>query len=103
MDETSRVRCIQGVGDLAADDKSAGRIERTSHRERLVSVPSTKSHREVEATADVAGVVDRHHVWVLERHRKLRLTREAFAEALIQRKLGRHQLQRATVRLSRKS
>ena len=52
------------------------------------------AHREVEATVDVACVVDRHDVWVLERHGEFRLAREALAETLIERQLRRHQLQR---------
>ena len=95
MDETLRVRRIQGLRDLAADGKRPGLVERPFGAEERPQVCSLDvAHREVEATVDVAGVVDRHNVRVLERHGELRLAREALAEALIQRQLGRHQLQR---------
>ena len=95
MDETFRVCRIQGVRDLAADGKRARRVERPLRvKERPQVCSLDVAHREVEATVDVACVVDRHHVRVLERHREFRLAREALAEALIQRQLGRHQLQR---------
>jgi len=95
MHEAVRVCRVQGVRDSAADGKRAGRGERTFGVEERPQVCSLDvAHREVEATVDIARVVDRHHVRVLERHRELRLAREAFAEALIQRQLRRHELQR---------
>src|SRR5206468_3625882 len=53
-----------------------------------------EAHREVEATGHVAGVVDRHDVWMLERDGELGLPGEAFAEALVERQLRRDELQR---------
>ena len=95
MDETFRVCRIQGVRDLAADGERAGRVERALGAQERPQIRSLdEAHREVEATVDVACVVDRHDVRVLERHGELRLAREAFAEALIERQLGRHELQR---------
>ena len=95
MDEALRVRRIERVRDLAADGKRAGLVERPLRREERPQVRSLDvAHREVETAVDVACVVDRHHVRVLERHGELRLAREALAEALIERQLGRHQLQR---------
>ena len=95
MDEAARVRRIQSVRDLAADGERAGRLERALRAEQRAQVGSLDvAHRQVEAPVDVARVVDRHHVRVLERHCELRLAREARTEALIQRELGRHQLQR---------
>ncbi len=95
MDEAARVRRVQRVRDLAADGERARRVE---HSLRVQQRPQVRSldaaHREVETTVDVAGVVDRHHIRMFERHGELRLAREAFAETLIQRQVGRHQLER---------
>ena len=65
MDEASRVRCIQGVRDLAADGKGSGRVERTVALEERLQIRSLdEAHRKVKAAVDVACVVDRHDVRV---------------------------------------
>ena len=83
MDETVRVGGIQRVRDPAADGQRARLVEPPSlAQERAQVRPFDIAHREVETTVDVAGVVDRHDVRVLERHGELRLAREALAESL---------------------
>ena len=72
----------------------AGSSAPSARRSALQVRSLDEAHREVEAAVDVARVVDRHDVRVLERHGELRLAREALAEALVERQLGRHQLQR---------
>src|SRR5262249_14584104 len=49
-------------------------------------------HREVQTAVDVAGVVDRNHIRMLQRHDQLGLACEAFAEALVERKRRRDEL-----------
>ena len=51
-------------------------------------------HREIDAAVDVARVVDRDDVRVLERHHELRLAREALAEAIVARQGRRDELER---------
>ena len=89
------MRRIERVRDLAADRERAGGVERALRAQERPEVRALdEAHREVEAAVDVAGVVDRNDVRVLERHRELRLAREALVEALVERELGRDQLQR---------
>ena len=95
MDEALRVRRVERVRDLCDDRERARRIERALRAQELAQVGALhEAHDEVEAAVELARVVDRHDVRVLERHRQLRLAREALAEAFVGRELGRHQLQR---------
>jgi hypothetical protein len=65
--QPSGVGGLQGGRDLTADRQRAGRIERSFGAKKRPEVGSLDiSHREVEPIADVAGVVDRHHVRMLE-------------------------------------
>jgi hypothetical protein len=95
MDESLRVRGIECVRDLAADREGTGRVERVFRAQEPSQIRSgDEAHREVEATGDVTGVVDRHDVWMLERNGELCLPGEAFAEAFVECQLGRDELQR---------
>ena len=95
MDETFRVCRIESVRDLAADGERAGRVERALGAQQRTQIRTLdEAHRQVEATVDVACVVDRHDVRVLERHGELRLAGEAVVEALIEGQLRRDELQR---------
>ena len=95
MDESLRVCGIECVRDLAAEREGTGRLERALRAQELSQIRSgDEAHCEVEATGHVTGVVDRHDVWMLERDGELCLPGEAFAEAFVERQLGRQQLQR---------
>src|SRR5262245_45779425 len=95
MNETTRMGVVQRVRDLTADRKRARRLECAFGTQELAEIGSDdKAHREVEAPGDLAGVVHRHNVRMLERHSKLRLPREALAEAFVDSELGRHELER---------
>jgi hypothetical protein len=86
---------VQRACHLAADRQCSGRFERTFRAQQLAKVgPDDEAHRQVEAAVDVAGVVDRHHVRMLERHRELGLSGEPLAEAVVELELGRNQLER---------
>ena len=52
------------------------------------------THREVQAAVDLAGAVDRHDVRMLERRCELGFAQEAVVEALVEREIGRDELQR---------
>jgi hypothetical protein len=95
MHEAARVGGIQGGGDLSANRKSADWLERPLAAQEGSQIRSLdEAHREVEAAVDVASVVDRYDIRVLEGHRNLRLARETVPEAIVERQLGRDELQR---------
>ena len=95
MHEALRVRGVERVRDLCDDRERARRIERALRAQELAKVGALhEAHDEVEAAVELARVVNRHDVRVLERHRELRLAREALAEAFVRGELGGHQLQR---------
>ena len=93
--ETARVRGVERCGDLRADGDRPGRLERALRSEQRAKVGAVhEPHREIDTAVDVAGVVDRDDVRVLERHHELRLARESLAEAIVARQGRRHQLER---------
>ena len=95
MDEPAGVRCVERRGDLRADRDRPGRLERALGPEQGAEVAAVhEPHREVDAAVDVARVVDRDDVRVLQRHHELRLAGEALAEPLVPRQGGRDELQR---------
>ena len=60
------------------------RLERALGAQEQAEVGAVNEpHREVDATIDVAGVVDRDHVRMLKRHDELGLAGKALAEALV--------------------
>ena len=63
--------------------------------EQLLEVgPLDVAHRDVDEAAEVAGVVDRDDVRVVDRGDRLRLADEPFAELLAAAEVGREGLQR---------
>ena len=95
VDEALCVCRIERARNLPADRERAGGFERGLRREQRFEVGSLdEPHRQEETAVDVPGVVDRNDVRMLERHRELRLTGEALVEALVQRELGRDELER---------
>jgi hypothetical protein len=58
------------------------------------SVPSAAMSAPRSVPVDLARLVDRDHVGVVDRRRELRLALEALAEARVVRALGRDQLER---------
>ena len=96
--EARGVRGVERRRDLArrSPGLAPGRaLPRSQERPEVGAVD--EPHREVEAAVDVAGVVDRDHVRMLERHRELGLAGEPLAETLVQRESGATSLS-ATVR-----
>ena len=57
-------------------------------------MPVDVAHRDVQLARDLAGVVDRDDVRVVDRGGQPGLAQEALAEALVLRELGREDLQR---------
>ena len=95
MNEALRVRRVERVRDLRDDREPAPRLESTLLAEQRAQVRSLdEPHHEVQLAVELARVVDRHRVRVLERHRELGLALEALSEALVEREVRRDQLQR---------
>ena len=93
--EAACVRSVQRGRDLRADrDRPAGSSAPFGSEQRAEIAAVHEPHREIDAPVDVARVVDRDDIRVLERHHELRLAREALAEALVPGQGRRHQLQR---------
>ena len=93
--EALRMGGVQCARDLSADRQRPGRLERMLGAQQLCEVGSDdEAHGQVEAAVDIACVVDRHDVRMLERHRELGLPGEPLAETLVERELGRDELER---------
>jgi hypothetical protein len=94
VDEAVGVGGVQGGGDLSADRDGACRLELALRSQQRLEVCAVDvAHDEVELPVDLACVVDRHHVRVLERRRRLGLGEEAGPEALVLGELRDDQLQ----------
>ena len=86
VDEPASMRRVQGVGDLARDRDRARRLERAlAPEERLEVRALDEAHRDEQAIVGLAGLVDRHHVRMVERRRDPRLAQEALAKARVLR------------------
>ena len=82
VDEPARVRSVERARDLATDGERPLRLERAFLGEqRLQFAAGDVAHSQVELPVDLAGVVDRDNVRVLERSCNLRLRQEPLAEA----------------------
>ena len=81
VDETAGVRRVERVCDLRHDLERPRRGQRAlSPEERAKVRPRDVAHGEEEAPVGLAGVVDRHHVRVIEARRELRLAEQPLAE-----------------------
>ena len=86
VDEPASMRRVQGVGDLARDRDRARRLQRAlAPEERLEVRALDEAHRDEQAIVGLAGLVDRHHVRMVERRRDPRLAQEALAKARVLR------------------
>jgi hypothetical protein len=95
VDKALCVRRVQRICDLSTNRERPDRRESALRAQQSPQIRALdEPHGEVEAPVDLAGVVDRYHVRVLERHRELRLAGEAFAKVLVECELGRNELQR---------
>ena len=79
--EPARVRGVERGRDLGADRDGALRLEAPlALQQRLELAPLDVAHGDVQLAVDLAGVVDRDDVGMLQRGRQLGLGQEAFAE-----------------------
>jgi hypothetical protein len=93
--EPTRVRGVERRGNLRTDRHRASRLERSRGPKKRTEVGAVyEPHREIDVAVDVAGVVDRNHIRVFQRHDELGLAGEALAETLVERKSGRDELDR---------
>jgi hypothetical protein len=84
MHEAGRVRGIEPVCDLSSEtDRALGIQPALSPKELSQVEPVHELHREVEDAVLLTGVDDRYDVRVIEARRRLGLTQEAPAEALV--------------------
>ena len=94
MDQAGGVRRVEGVRDLADPVERLVGLHRPRGREHGREVLAAhEAHREEERAVELARVVDRDHVRVVERRRQARLAQEAVAEVGVARQLGHEHLQ----------
>jgi hypothetical protein len=93
MDETTSVGGVERGGDLAADRNGPVWLQRPLLLQQCPEPPTfDQPHREEELPVDLAGVVDRDDVGMLERGRQLGLNQEAVPEGPVPGKLRGDQL-----------
>jgi hypothetical protein len=94
VDEAVGVGGVQGGGDLSADRDGACRLGLALRPQQRLQVGAVDvAHHQVQLRVDLARVVDRDDVRVLERRRRLRLRQEARPEVLVPRELRDDQLE----------
>ena len=94
VDEPERMRRVQGGCDLTRD-RDGCFLRQRSLREQLLELGAVDvAHGDVQLAGDLAGVVDRDDVRVVDRCGQAGLAEEALAEALVLRELGGEDLQR---------
>jgi hypothetical protein len=94
VDQPSRVRGVERVGDLAEQSHRPGGAERALLAEQPFQVALLDvAHRDVEGPVRLAGVVHGQDVRMLERGRDLGLREEAAPEALVVREVRSNHLQ----------
>ena len=95
VDEAARVRRVERPRDLRADPDGPCRVERpfAAQQHRQIA-PLDVAHGQVQAAVDVARVVDRDGVRVLERRCQLALAQEPLTKALVEGQLGGDELDR---------
>ncbi len=93
--EAFRVRRVERMRHLRHDRERSTGLESAFVAEERTQVRALdEPHHQVQPAVELPGVVNRHDVWMLERHRELGLPREPLAEAFVGGELGRHHLQR---------
>ncbi len=94
MDQPASMCGIQCRRDLLDDGYGPARLERTGADEVVQGVATDQAHVDVEVAVDLAPIVDRHDVGLLQSCRRPRLTEEPGAELLVVGKLRAQDLQR---------
>jgi hypothetical protein len=93
--EAERVRGGEAGRDLGHDPHGVCGVERPVGADERAEVGALdEAHGQEERPFDLAGLVDRDDVRVVDRGRELRLALEALAEARVVSALGRDQLER---------
>ena len=106
VDQPASVDGVERVGDLGHEVHRPRRIERSlpaHQRGQLLAVDD--AHRDEQLAPGLAGLVDRQHVGMVDRHRRARLAQEALAKAGVAGQLAGEQLQRdvaAEAKIARK-
>ncbi len=94
VDESTRVRCVQGGCDLPGDRDGLFLRQRPRCEQLLELGALDVAHGDVQLAGDLAGVVDGDDVRVVDRGGQPRLAQEPLAEALVLGELGGEDLQR---------
>ena len=92
--EPARVGGVERSGDLLERCGRPRRLERALAQHRLQVGALDEAHRDVQLPVDLARVVDRDDVRMLDRGRQPRLAQEALAERHVVGELRGEQLQR---------
>ena len=99
VDKARRVRRVERAAELPRERQRLSGGQRAALAEqRAQARPRDVAHREVEHAVDLARVVDRDHVRMLERRDELRLAQEPRAELVVVRELGCDDLERDLAR-----
>jgi hypothetical protein len=94
VDQPAGVRGVQRAGHLGHDRQGAGQVQAALPPQQGGQVePFHVPHGDVELPVDLAGIVDRDHVGVVDAGGDHRLAQEAAAEALVGRQVGAEDLE----------
>jgi hypothetical protein len=95
MDQPTRMRRVQGAGELCHKRHRALRSQRSIAPQQSPQVGALDvPHPDVQQAIDLAGLEDRHDARVIDRRRQARLRQETLAKAVVLRQLRRQELQR---------
>ncbi len=94
VDEAARVGGVEGTRNLGEDRDRLRRLERAVPQPLLEVASLDVAHRDEEQLAELAGLVDRDDVRVVDRGRELRLAQEAVAERFVLGEVGGEELER---------
>ncbi len=94
MHETTGVSGVERARDLLHDPNGPGRLERPAAQHDLQVAAHDEAHHDVELPVDLARVVDRHHVRMLQRRSHPRLRQKPLPKRDVLGEMRRQQLQR---------
>ena len=95
MDQTPRVRRIEGIGDATQQPDGPGRVEWSVGLEDRLKIASLDvTHGDVQGAGFLAGVVDRNDIRVVERRGGATFDEEARAKARVDGQLWMEHLER---------
>ena len=92
--QSTGVSGVEGARDLLHDPDGPGGLERPAAQHDLQVAADDEAHHDVQLPVDLARVVDRHHVRMLQRRRHPRLRQKPLPERHVLGEMRRQQLQR---------